>query len=302
MIKERELPTTNSLLAFEATVRHGSMTAAADELGITQPLVSQRIRTLEDDLGSVLLDRSCKPIKPTKIGLKFYARIEESIQMLSKACDMVKNETKDNKTRVSINAYFGFAFYWLVPRLNKLQEKFPDYIFEITPTNSLSDMMASSADIIFHFTDKVGKYKFEEMFIKEEVFPVCAPELIEKFKIDIDVPLYDLRALPLLHKDKDDSRWFNWINWCHLLGVQIPDEKVIFCYNNYPLVVEAAIRGEGICLGWRGLTDSFVSEGKLVELAPSFLSKNRGYLLCSDYYDTYAIKKVVDWLLAEVES
>ncbi|MEC8081303.1 MAG: LysR family transcriptional regulator [Pseudomonadota bacterium] len=302
MMNESELPTSNSLLAFEATVRHGSMTAAADELGITQPLVSQRIRSLEEELGSVLLDRSRKPLKPTIIGEKFYGRIKEPIQLLFKACDFVKNERNDKKTRVSINVYFGFAFYWLMPRLNKLQEAFPDYVFEMTPTNSLSDMMVSSSDIVFHFSNSLGRYKFEEMFIREEVFPVCSPELLEKYEINVDKPLSDLRSLPLLHKDKDDARWFNWINWCKVLGVQPPEEGVIFCYNNYPLVLEAAIRGEGFCLAWRGLVDPYIKEGKLVELGPSLKSKSRGYLICTDYYDTYAIKKVVDWLIKEVES
>ena len=63
MKQRNESPTLHSLIAFDATVKHGSMTLAAEELGISQPLVSQRIRALEEVLGGVLINRENKPMR-----------------------------------------------------------------------------------------------------------------------------------------------------------------------------------------------------------------------------------------------
>ena len=125
MIKESDYPPLSVLIAFEATVRKGSMTAAAKELGITQPLVSQRIRSLEDYIGGILLDRAHKPIKVTPAGSKFYQELKIYLSPLLSSLEKTKTSFNDNKVKVSISAYFGFAFYWLLPRLTKLQAHSP---------------------------------------------------------------------------------------------------------------------------------------------------------------------------------
>ncbi len=302
MMKESELPTLSALQAFEASVRNQSMTAAAEELGITQPLVSQRIRSLEEVLGGVLIDRSVKPLAPTTAGLKYYHELQGPLEAIRHATVKAKSALQESRTKITISVYFGFAFHWLMPRMERLQAAFPDYLFEITPTNSLKEVLASQADIVFHFSSPNGKYSFEKLLIPEEVYPVCSPEFAQKFDLKAGDYLENLYNLPLLHKDKSDDRWFNWQNWAAKLGLNPPNTPVTFCYNNYPLMVEAAVQGKGVCLGWEGLVNSFIDEGKLIALGPRIKSTSRGYLICSNYDSTFAVGNVINWLLAEVDS
>jgi DNA-binding transcriptional LysR family regulator len=301
MKQESNLPTLNSLVAFETSIRKGSMTLAAEELGITQPLVSQRIRSLEEVLGGILINRNQKPIAPTASGLKFYNEIKGNISSMLRAIDNTKNDFRETKTKISISAYFGFAFHWLMPRLQQLQKAFPDYLFEIQPTNNLSDFVSSHADILFHFSTHIGKYKFEELLIPEEVFAVCSPQFADKFGLEKGQLLTDLRHFPLLHKDVDDTRWLNWQRWSGLLSITPSNNPITFRYNNYPLVVDAAINGHGLCLGWEGLINSYISEGKLIELGPRLKSKNSGYQICSDHSSTFAIGNVIKWFIREAK-
>jgi DNA-binding transcriptional LysR family regulator len=301
MFKEADLPNFNGLVAFEATIRNRSMTLAAEELGITQPLVSQRIRALEDLLGGVLINRGKKPLAPTPAGQKFYNDLKGPMSSILRATDHAKNNLQDTKTKISISAYFGFSFHWLMPRLQRLQQAFPDYLFEILPTNSLNDLVTSHADILFHFSTHVGRYQFEELLIPEEVFPVCSTQFAEKMGLKEGQSLTDLRNLPLLHKDVDDLRWLNWQRWSEVLGVTPSNSPVSFRYNNYPLVVEAAINGHGLCLGWEGLINPFITEGKLIALGPRLKSPNRGYQICSNYRSTYAIGNVIKWFINEAK-
>ena len=62
------VPPLAGLLAFEAALRHGSMTVAADELGLTQSAVSHRIRALEDFFGIRLLERLNPGLRATEAG------------------------------------------------------------------------------------------------------------------------------------------------------------------------------------------------------------------------------------------
>ena len=302
MKKNVDLPTLTGLIAFEATVRNASMTLAAQELDITQPLVSQRIRALEELLGGVLIDRSRKPLAATAAGYKFYKEIQTPLSILHQSVNNVQKDLQETKIKISISAYFGFAYQWIIPRLQRLQEAFPDYLFEIHPTNSLSDMMNSNADILFHFASKVGKYQYEELLIPEVVFPVCSPAFADSLALIKGDSLTDLRNLPLLHKERDDPRWFTWQSWSELLSIKPSDSPIMFYYNNYPLVVEAAIAGQGICLGWEGLINQYIDDGKLIELGPRLKATNRGYLLCSDFSETLAVGNVIRWFKKEVKN
>ncbi|WP_334064760.1 LysR substrate-binding domain-containing protein [Alteromonas genovensis] len=297
MKQRNEPPTLNSLIAFDATVKHGSMTLAAEELGISQPLVSQRIRALEEVLGGVLVNREHKPTSPTMAGMKYYNEIEKALATIQRATDSAKTDFNDFRTKISISAYFGFAFHWLMPRLQRLQQAFPDYLFEIQPTNSLSDLLASQADIVFHYSSLAGKYEYEHMMIEEEVFPVCSPELADKLGLKAGQNLTDLSDIPLLHKDVDDPRWPNWKSWSKGVKIKPSTNPIVFRYNNFPLIVEAAVAGQGLCLGWKGLITSFIEEGKLIPLGPSLTSPGRGYTICSNYHSTFAIGNVIKWLV-----
>lgn len=59
----------HSLGVFTTVLEHGSMTAAARRLGLTQPAVSMAIRQLEREMDAVLLDRSLRPLRATRAGL-----------------------------------------------------------------------------------------------------------------------------------------------------------------------------------------------------------------------------------------
>jgi DNA-binding transcriptional LysR family regulator len=63
-----------ALEAFVAVVDAGSITRAAERLGLTQPAVSIALRELESGLGSPLVDRDVRPVRPTRAGTVLYRR------------------------------------------------------------------------------------------------------------------------------------------------------------------------------------------------------------------------------------
>jgi DNA-binding transcriptional LysR family regulator len=63
---------TRQLAAFCAVVERKSFSEAAERIGVTQPAVSQQIRSLEERLGQQLLDRSGRRVEPTEAGRRLY--------------------------------------------------------------------------------------------------------------------------------------------------------------------------------------------------------------------------------------
>ncbi len=63
--------TLNQLQAFLAVVRRGSVTAAAEELVVTQPSVSAAIAALEREVGAELTERAGRTLRPTAAGDAF---------------------------------------------------------------------------------------------------------------------------------------------------------------------------------------------------------------------------------------
>ena len=63
--------TLTQLAAFVCVVRHGSVTAAAEELFVTQPSVSAAVAALEREVGAKLLERDGRGLRPTEAGAAF---------------------------------------------------------------------------------------------------------------------------------------------------------------------------------------------------------------------------------------
>jgi len=73
------------LVYFEAVVRHGGFTRAAQRLHVAQPAVSAQIRRLEAELGTMLLDRTTRRVAPTYAGELFAARARRVLDQLDGA-------------------------------------------------------------------------------------------------------------------------------------------------------------------------------------------------------------------------
>ena len=79
----RFLPSISALLSFEAVVRLGTATAAAQELNLTQSAVSRQIKTLEEQLGVTLMIRQGRRLTPTQAGLDYVTQVRDILNQLA---------------------------------------------------------------------------------------------------------------------------------------------------------------------------------------------------------------------------
>lgn len=288
------LPSFSNLIAFDATARHGTLTRAAEELNVSQPAISRRLAALESDLGRPLFDRSTKPLSLTKSGQELFDVLRSGLSRLESVIGRLRgSETADT---VTISAGSGIAAYWLIPRLPEMQAAFPGVRLKIvSQSHNNEDDLSGDLQIRFGqgpwVATAVGK-----MF-DEEVFAVCSPLYLRRRSTPLS--LDQLKSASLLDMKVTNQPWYDWGSWFDAVGAPARKPLDVLYFDSYPLVISAALAGQGICLGWAGLLDDFLASGALVRLTPRSASSARGYFVTHDVdlaVDAPA-RSIARWLL-----
>lgn len=291
---DRPLPSLKAIAAFEAAARLGSMTAAAQELGTTQPAVSQRIRALEDAIGVPLFDRSTRRLRPTRSGQEYYDDTAAALRRIVGATRRLQSRAHALHRELMFAVHFGFAHRWLLPRMSRLESAFPGTQFEVIPVDRDDAPEMTAADLTIRFDRFDQRGEDEWPLFHESVFPVCSPGCALRHGLGEVVDGEALARVPLLHMDARNARWLDWGRWCQLAGLEAP-ARTRFHYNNYPLLLNAALESNGLALGWAGLVESMIEEGTLVRMGPVVERPGYGYILGARHPDRVIIAAVVDW-------
>lgn len=114
-----------------------------------------------------------------------------------------------------------------------------------------------------------------------------------------------LTELPLLHlRPEHRSRWFDWEGLFRALGIASLPTPGALRFDNYTLLIQAAIAGQGVAIGWRHLVDELLAQGLLCRLGEAEAHSARGYYLVLPERKRRQrlTARFVDWLQAELDS
>ncbi len=138
---------------FLAVVEHKSLSAAARELGVTQPTVGRRIRDLERWLDARLFDRETLGYSLTPAG----ETIVELAQGLDKTVnDIVRRVSGHDGRRVGrvrLSTAECLGIFWLVPRLSGFKQAFPGIELDMILGHNALDVMSGDCDIALRVGD-----------------------------------------------------------------------------------------------------------------------------------------------------
>ena len=274
MAVHRALPPLPSLLAFEAAARLQNFSHAAALLGMTQSAVSQHVTVLEQAIGQALFRRLHRGVTLTEAGIVLYAAVGRGLDTIEAALAELRRETR--APALSIATDFGFASFWLMPRLEALGQALPKVEVRIVTTQNASYHAQIDADVAIIFgAPAAGATRL----IAECVVPVCSPIFLARHKATDDS--IDWAHLPLLDLEgPEPSRWMRWRDWFEAQGLPPRRRREAMVHlNTYPLVVEAALLGQGAALGWQPLLDRHLASGALVAMAEEPVVTDRGYAL-----------------------
>ncbi len=285
-----------TLRVFEAAARLRGFTAAALELGTTQPAVSQQVKRLEAQLGTRLFDRIYRGIELTEAGQLLFEQVQQGLQCMNEGVAQASGQGQREVLQVATD--FAFAAFWLMPRLQRFHQAYPQVDVSLVTSERTQAMLRPDIDVAVLFGDGRFHQGESRWLFDEEVFPVCSPRLTHGKPLSAEA----LQRLPLLHlRPGQGTRWFDWAGVFRGLGLVSPPPPGQLRFDNYTLLIQAAIAGQGVAIGWGHLVDGLVEQGLLCRTVEGNLRSSRGYyaVLPPRKRRGALIARFVDWLEQE---
>jgi DNA-binding transcriptional LysR family regulator len=134
------------LRVFARTARLGSLSAAARELGLSQPSVSRILATLEREIGAVLLHRTTRAVTLSEAGTDYLARIEPLLTALEEA-DHAARGTGELRGVLRIALPSSFSIREIIPRLPGFLERHPALRVDLGINDQRQDLVAEGVDL-----------------------------------------------------------------------------------------------------------------------------------------------------------
>ena len=223
----------NGLRAVEAVGRHGSLSAAAGELGVSVGAVSQQIIKTEAQLGVAIFERTGRGIRPTALGRQFIDRLGIGFQTLDTAVAMTRHDT-DSVLTISVAPVF--ASKWLVPRLARYTKAHPKTKLRLEASIGLINPDSTDIDLAIRVGEGNWPGVKAEHLLPQEVFPVCAPAIANALKTPEDV-----LTAPII---RDANSNVEWDVWLKPLGLDERDLAEGDSFTDAALCLDAAIAGQ----------------------------------------------------------
>ena len=170
---------TRQLAAFCAVVERKSFSEAAERLGVTQPAVSQQIRSLEERLGQQLVDRSGRRVEPTEAGNRLYRSAQRLLALERQLLEEVAGGAEGPlRGQLAIGASTGPGGTVVPVLLCEFAEANPDITVDLTisDTQTIVDRVARrELELgVVGFTPRNRSVEYEAFF-RDEVVLVCPP-------------------------------------------------------------------------------------------------------------------------------
>ena len=297
-----KLPPLNGLVVFEAAARHLNFTRTADELKVTQAAVSRQIQQLESHLGASLFSRQPRGLKLTRQGLRLQSAVSIGLEHIANAAVEIRRARGENEVTVSTSV--TFASYWLMARAAKFRAAHPEVELRLVASAPVADLTVAGIDLAVRYG--LGRWPgtIAEHLLDNEIFPVCAPAYLEARgeRRPLAEPA-DLLDETLLHLVEYDRNWVTWSAWLRQFGVKEPPHLRGLEFDNYLILIQAALDGQGIALGGGRLADDLLARGALVRPLEAKLGSESAFYLIhpSDLPLSQAALQFREWILEEAK-
>lgn len=276
--------------------RKGSLSAAAEALGLSQPAVSYQIRSLEMRFGQPLLKRLHRGVRFTEAGRRLLAIAEQTVAEV----DNLQRSLRAARRRPTVRLATDYAFssLWLIPRIHAFRQSHPEIDLQIVATQRLGHHWREDADLAVAF-GTVGEFGTDaSLLMPERVVPICTPALAQRLQ---EQPEMLSEQGALIHLEADSfSPWLDWVSYAARSGLaDIRHERPgDLRFNTYALVVQAAMGGQGFALGWLGIVDQLLEANLLVAKGQVVSIPGRGYWLARGN-ESDATRLLAGWLMSE---
>ncbi|AIR88729.1 transcriptional regulator GcvA [Pseudomonas cremoricolorata] len=294
-MSKRLAPTMTALQCFEAAARHLSFTRAAEELHLTQSAVSKQVAQLEEMLHHHLFLRIRRRLQLTPAGSLYLAEVNKILIQIDMSSRYVLTYGQQTEVlKVATQPSFGVR--WLIPHLKGFGREHPNIHLDIRNEMEPFMLLQGSADVVFFFGRGTWPGATCVELFREQVVPVCAPELLDGGRLESAEALADWVLL------QSTSRPEAWHEWFLEQGLQSANSYQGPRFDTFYMALSAAQSGCGVALVPRYLAERELREGSLViPWEHAMASNGAHYLAFAEHAaEVPKVRALVAWIQAQL--
>ncbi|QBX34815.1 LysR family transcriptional regulator [Paracoccus liaowanqingii] len=257
MRQRRFLPSLSQLIAFEAVMRHASVTAAADELHLTQSTVSRLVASLERQLGKPLFTRDRKRLTPTAEAAVYAASVTQGLDLIQRASmGLIANP---GGGVLSLSVLPTFATRWLAPRIGQFLADNPGISINLSTKIQRFSFASEAFDAVIYFGQPDWPDAHHVKLFDERLTACASPAFLARHQIAAPA---DMAGLAMLQLETRPSGWQAWV--AAQGGADVAVSGMVM--DQFSMMIQAAISGLGVALLPSYLAQPEIDEGRLVPI------------------------------------
>lgn len=256
-----------ALSGFVESVNRGSFSAAAKHLGISQPAVSQQVRSLEDELGTRLFNRTTRQLRLTEAGERYYAYARDILERLAEADRAIQSEEAQMSGPLKVGLPLGFAETVLSRFLIRFKQEHPGILLDVSMSDVFVDVIQERLDVAI----RMGEINDDRLIVRKlghaQRCLIASPDYLNRRgrpRHPSDLPDHDY----LLYKHIATGDHVPLTNaQGERASVKISPSMIV---NNSSILRQAALAGLGISLANRWLVAPHLKSGELELVLPDW--------------------------------
>lgn len=289
----KHLPPLSMLLGFVTAARHGTISQAAKEIGLTQGAVSRQIAVLEGWVGCELFDRVGRNVVLNDAGITYLGEIEPALRRIARATGKLMSTPGGRIVEIATLPSFGMR--WLAPRWSRLSALYPDLTVNISARSEEFDFAVEPFDLAVHVGQADWPNAQHDLLFSERVVPVVAPALVRDRAIRSPK---DLRNIPLLVQSRRKDAWKRWFE---IVSVPYEEPPSTTSVAHFLMLAQAVAAGAGAALLPTFLIEPELQSGSLVVPFDIPPAEDRSYYLVypEENLEKQAVRQVRDFICRE---
>ena len=255
------VPSTRSLIAFEAAARLGGVMRASEELNTSASSISRHIRSLEGNIGSKLFQPLGRDLILTDLGKDYFVAVQSALSSLHVAGSRLG--VKQDSVLIGCSQEISSGV--VQPVLEEMKRGLGEGVgirIIIGDNDTLPLLMPIGIDITLNFLTGCSEPGSVRV-LDEEIAAACAPDFVKQYGRTLAKHPRNWGSVPRLERVEYSSGWATWSTWFETHGCVAPDAPVEECETKES-ALSAAKQGRGMVLVWNGFVGDELTDRELV--------------------------------------
>ena len=286
------------LQVFVRVVESGSFSRAAEHMGLAASSVTASVQKLEASLGTRLLQRTTRQVRPTADGEQLYERAMRLLADAEETQTLFRQQGTQARGRLRVEVPSRIARLIIAPALPGLMTQHPDLEIELNSSDRISDLIEAGIDCVLRVGATGAPHLAARPLGQLRLVTCASPGLVARFGMPISPD--DLSRLPAIHYGPMPSGGQD--EW--ELGIAAQRHHVPMrgriAVNNTESYVACCIAGLGVIQAPAYDVQAELASGSLVELLehhpPAPLSLQVFYP--GQHRQSRRLRVFIDWLAA----